>query len=656
MQLALVVLAFTGTGLAVVLLRVASIAREHAAHAPLPARSSWRTLAVLLLAVALVAPLLAAGAGPVWLAPAFELALGGAGLLVCAQRKLQRAAWPFGLALLLGALAFAAREEAALQPTRSGLALYLLAAAPLLAAPAWPHAKQTLPDALEHGRAPPESLWLAYGGVAALGCIAAYTTWRSGFDLGLAGVLFALAFLAMVGGLLRPGLAPLALIQAAAAAAAIALWPEVSRLEGVLLLEPRPFGTALLSLTAAFGGALLLGKRADPWSGGLLAAFGPVAAFAAAALWPAFGLKPLWAGAALALAALELLAFERSGKEQGPRVRDMFALAASLALLLAFVLSGAVAFATPAALACFALASLAMRAGGALLALCAAGFGGLAAIAAMNSLVAAASWPNLALAPLDAGAAAVTLWLAKRRIANASGLPGGAVVETALALCAVSSTLAVANLAADMLQAEALTLTGAHALALLLGAFALGRARWLTPLVRGRAEAGLLGAAAIYALLAGLSVFNPWWGMSPAAAPGWPMLNPLIAAYALPAIGFALFARLRRGPEAERLRQVAMFTASALFALWGLLEARRWLSGADLTFVAAPPGQLAWAGAVFSALCALGLVALTLGDRALASRPRLAGPAPSGLPLPARLRPMPWSRAPKGDPNLAPPL
>lgn len=191
-----------------------------------------------------------------------------------------------------------------------------------------------------------------------------------------------------------------------------------------------------------------------------------------------------------------------------------------------------------------------------------------------------------------------------------------------------------------------------------------------------------LGAACLklvtsgYAVLGGISAYNPWWGMAPALAPGLPLLNALVLGYALPAalLGFTAL----RGRELRDgwLARFGLGAGLALGGLWVVLEARRALTGPDLTRAAQPQvgGMLGLAGALALAIV-LGLLVVRVNRHRRDRMPEGAAgegahalwqPGPSALALrPNLARPMGGPeqepRAPRRakraiDPNLAPPV
>ena len=193
--------------------------------------------------------------------------------------------------------------------------------------------------------------------------------------------------------------------------------------------------------------------------------------------------------------------------------------------------------------------------------------------------------------------------------------------------------------------------------------------------VRRWGAACLKLAALGYAVLGGISAYNPWWGMAPALALGLPLLNALLLGYALPAVLLSYMALRGREMRDGWLARLGLGAGLALGGLWAVLEIRRAMTGPDLTRAAQlhVGGLLGLAGALALAI-GLGLLAFwairrrhgqpggTEGDAAHA----LWHPSTSALALrPDQARPMRGpqeeARAPSRakraiDPNLAPPV
>jgi uncharacterized membrane protein len=109
-----------------------------------------------------------------------------------------------------------------------------------------------------------------------------------------------------------------------------------------------------------------------------------------------------------------------------------------------------------------------------------------------------------------------------------------------------------------------------------------------------------MGLAACLIGAAGL--LNPWWGLHPGPATGWPLFNLLLCGFAAPAAaGFAhwQFWRARNAPALARL---SLLFAAGMSGLWVVLEVRRSFVGAALDL-----GALGWPQTAAYALIA-GLV------------------------------------------------
>jgi hypothetical protein len=130
---------------------------------------------------------------------------------------------------------------------------------------------------------------------------------------------------------------------------------------------------------------------------------------------------------------------------------------------------------------------------------------------------------------------------------------------------------------------------GAHTLiwtATAAGLMWLGGARpgeaWFQPAYFS-AEIAALSVAGVHAVISGLALANPWWGLLPVAAPTGPILfNPLFIGYAAPAAGFVGYGllRLRRGSVERGLAGLGL--GAAMGFTYVLLEVRRLFAGTDM--------------------------------------------------------------------------
>jgi uncharacterized membrane protein len=132
------------------------------------------------------------------------------------------------------------------------------------------------------------------------------------------------------------------------------------------------------------------------------------------------------------------------------------------------------------------------------------------------------------------------------------------------------------------------------------------------------AEAVFAAFGAAFALWSGCFILNPWGGEAPAPVPGWPILNVLLVAYAIPASLCAAYAMLKR-PQGDIWRaRLAGGAATLLFFANVTLEVRRWFHPLNLANGAVGPVET-WAYTVAWIVFAAAL--LWLGLRL--SRPSL---------------------------------
>jgi len=602
-----------------------------------------RALGAIGLAVALLLPLLAGGLLPLAITLGVGLLAGLAGLVLTLRSGAPRLAWPFAAVLLLyGCVGLARAHDA------SGVlatALFALGLGGLGLATAWLPAEEPAASLLATQGATREA-WLLGATVTLTGAgLAGALTVVTGYAAaGVAAVLATLAGTA-VAGRLRPGLAPLALPLAALAALLIAAWPTPA---GVVRDLDQIVAAAGLGLIAStIGGATAAAPRAHVW-GAVLAGFGPLAALVAVTPPGVASLAhPWWGAAGLMLAGLNLVAFACSPLRRRPIDREVFACAAAAALLAGLLWLGALAWAVPAAFAAWLTAAAGLRLQSAALRNGAGALAAAAGLAALLRLATSAEPLARAASAADAAFAAGLLWFAARILAAARAQQAERASESALVVLAVCALLHAGEGILPWLPAaegeRVLYQLGLHAAALLGAAtvLALAPVSLLSATSRKWAEISLLAAAGLYMGFATLSVFNPWWGMRPADVPGWPLLNPLLAGYLAPGLAFSLYARLKRSQETMDLASAAAGVGAGLIGLWGLLEARRFLTGAALARnpEAMPLASLAGAGAAIALACAI--VALLFGPPLRRESVRLAALWPKPR------RPV--------DPNLAPP-
>lgn len=386
-----------------------------------------------------------------------------------------------------------------------------------------------------------------------------------------------LAALSCIATIYRRGFAPVAVAAAGAAAAALAIWPE-SGLQPAALVG----AAAAFALILAFAGGAML--PAQPRAGAALMALAPVALIAGAhARVAAFAEPWMWASGALAFAALNALAFSQLRKPQ-PRAASIFLMGAALALV------AALGFMIPAPWAPLAVALTIP-----LLAWSDARFNNFGLRAASLALAAflllhtaamgfsdapfTARGLTFAVAALSIYAAARLFGARNRQALTTEGLFACAIICTALAL-SVEARRAFAAAPEGVRLLE----LGAHTLIwLAVAAFLALRFGPKPRALIHAVEAACFGAAAIYALAAGLIIFNPWWGIYAAPASGLPGVNLLLLGYLAPAFAFGFYGKMRerQGMAVRGAASLAIGLALALMHV--TLELRRAFHGADMT-------------------------------------------------------------------------
>lgn len=428
----------------------------------------------------------------------------------------------------------------------------------------------------------------------------------------------------------REGLSPAPLAAAAAALTALALWPPI-----LISADARAFAgcAGALGFASSVGGWLMMARNLAPAPGAMLAALVPAATLLIAYLRlggvidTPFG----WGGLALVLAAFNGFALDAISKAAGGASRAPGAAAAfAAAAAVCAVMAGAFAFdnvrmAAGIALLLAPLAWLdkrldipALRLAGA--AFAAATLALLSPIALMRADIDPRPFVNL-IAPTFL-IAIVSLWAGARLFAlGPAGYDGRVTVFVRIALVALVLAFGFAEIrhlanGGDMAaRYVSLFEMGGHTTFLL--AVACGIA-WRfgaqdRPLLHWT-EIFVFVLATAHMAIAGLGILAPWWGAEPAPAPGRPVFNALLAAYALPAALFALYAwlRARLGPSLRA--HVAGGAALVSALVWLLLEVRRaFHPDAMAVGPIGPAEQGAFSLALVAASAAIVPLALRLG-------------------------------------------
>lgn len=595
-------------------------------------------------AVLLLAPLLAGALLPLPVMLGLGFVTAAAGLLQVLRLGWLRLAWPVAGALLVYGCAGIVRVNS--PPDAVVLGSYSLALTGLALLLTWEAAQHTARELQVREQRHHRAAW-ALGLLLALGAVllAAGFALRSGHaPASIAALLAALAGI-VTAGCMRPGLAPLALPAGLVAALLLAAWPTAP---GILLDLNQISAAAAFGLICSVGGGVMaVGSRAHVW-GAVLAGFGPLLALAIVTPAGVSHLShPWWGLCAIALSGLNLLAFARSPRPHRARDREVFGYAAAVAMLAGLTWAGVLTFASPAAVSALAAAILGLRLASPALRNSAGVLAVAAALAGVNRL-AGGSWSDWLLAGIslaDALLAAVAVWLASRVLGATRMLGAERAAEAAVIVLALCGLLSLAWLPPSLLGGDqTLAFLGLQAFALLSGAGMLARLppRGLSAATRLWGERALFGLAAVYTGLATLSVVNPWWGMQPPPVPGWPILNPLLAGYLAPGVMFGLYARLKRSQDSPKLAAVASGVSAGLIGLWGLLEARRFLTGEVLARNPEAMPLMSLLGAATAIALSCAIVALVFGPPVFeADRMRRL------LPKSAQARDI--------DPNLAPP-
>jgi len=557
--------------------------------------SLWhgRLLAWLGLAVGFAAPALVAAvtaAAPAFFAYLFAIA--AAAFALARHRD-----WH---ALAAGAAALALGWGAAwsvlflLPSGMNAAAAYGIALSALGISLAWDGLAEPLtPSALTRFELPwSAQAWVGVGaGIGAVALLLAFAIRAEGAGEPAAMALTVVAGLFALAAAFREGSALTPLIAAAASLTALALWPPI-----LIAADARAFAGAAgaLGLASSIGGWLMMARNRVPAPGAVLAALVPMATLLIAylRLGEVIVAPYGWGGIALVLAAFNGVALDAVSKAAGGASRAPGATAAFAAAAAACaVMAGAFAFdnvrmAAGIALLLAPLAWLDRRLDIPALRFAGAGFAAatlalLSPIALMRAEIDPRPFVNL-IAPTFL-IAIVSLWAGARLFAQGpAGYEGRVTIFIRIALVALVLAFGFAeirHLANDGDMASrylSLFEMGGHTAFLLVVACAIAW-RFGTqdrPLLHWTEMFAFVVATAHMAI-AGLGILAPWWGTEPAPAPGQTVFNALLAAYALPAALFALYAWLRARIGPSLRAHVAGGAALVCALVWLLLEVRR---------------------------------------------------------------------------------
>jgi uncharacterized membrane protein len=402
-------------------------------------------------------------------------------------------------------------------------------------------------------------------------------------------LILAVAMLA-VAAAFREGFAPAAAVTAGLAVVALASWPPLQFADDV-----RAFlaVSGALGFAATVGGFLMMARNGAPACGALVTALVPTATLLIAYLRLGEVLQApyLWGGMALFLAGcngfwLDRISKAAGGASRAPGAATAFAAAAAACAVMAGafafdnarVAAGLAVLIIPLALLDRRLDIPALRFAGATVAALAVAL--LSPIALMRGPIEPTPIFN-SLAPIFIVSMAA-LWGGARLFAVG---PAGysSRVTIFLRICLVALVFAfgfaeirhLANRGDIGAPYVSLWENGGHTaflLAIACGiAWRIGKAD--RPLLNW-AEILAFGAATVHAMLFALVLMSPWWGVQPAPAPGPIFLNPLTAAYLLPALLFGLYAVLRARLGTSVRAHVAGAAALLCGLAWLLLETR----------------------------------------------------------------------------------
>ncbi len=451
--------------------------------------------------------------------------------------------------------------------TSASTALYLAALNGLFVTYAWPVAANSLlPLGDVRARDP---LFAALAGLTASTILIAILLVRGDPIIAIvaATALVITALLASVGGVLRPGLAPAPLIVLALAAIALRYWPAPDAPATLI-------AAGALAATFIAAGAFMLWRGLD--EGALLTCFAPLVLLVAAqAAAPHVLTDWAWPLAALALALATGIGALR-GQRAAPLAAALSLMSAALALV------AAIGFVTPApwppivvaiCLLGFAWADSQSDLRGLRTAVCV-----LAGFVLMQLIGAGLSGASEAMRVLIYLIDAVILFVASlllaapRSRAASESLLAATIASIAVACCIETYRFIAATPTPDL----RLLLAGAPSLIWLGFAYVLAWrfAERANPVLRAGELAAFIAAAGC-AIGGGLVLLAPWWGLTPASAPGWPGANLLLAAYLGPAILFFAYGRLRERQGLTTRAMAATLIAVGLALAHVTLELRR---------------------------------------------------------------------------------
>jgi uncharacterized membrane protein len=391
----------------------------------------------------------------------------------------------------------------------------------------------------------------------------------------------------------REGFSLAPLVAAVFAVGKILFW-KASGAGAPINLNALMLTAGALGFVFSGGGWLMMARAQRPGYGAALAALGPIAVVAATHETAPF-LRESWAFAAIVLAGMNALAAQQLSKGQPPEERGRGAIAAFV-LGAAAATSFAIYFALHSA-GLWLSAALAI-----LIPLCAhldlrlktpslriaiivlaaivtwrliLGFEplryGVSATPIFNQLIPGYALPALCL--WGAG------WIYRRAGVSAASRLVETLEVGALIIAVAGLSWEARHIAnRGVVAAPTMTLleAGEHATAWL--ALAIGLAVRFGPKPRRVIfffDAALAIIAAVWVLLCCGFALNPWWGERPAPIPGWPIFNPLLVAFGVPAILLAIYAVVKRRQGMIQRGAIAGAVAILLSFLNVTLEVRR---------------------------------------------------------------------------------